>query len=343
MSDDPAQSSGRAGGPTRFRISPQRWCSVAEPQRRYAPGEPLPARCLEGVGVDGRLPHGRTVRRRSMPVESNRPRAAPASHRVGNPEFVLAHAEWVRSRMSPRSAGRKAAGIMRYSPVVATLALFVALGGSAAAVTMLPRDSVGSPQIRKDAVRSPEIAKDAVRAPEIAKDAVRSPEIASACVSEIAADAVRSSEVRDGAIRLADISPHAQHALAGVPGPAGVSEARIAEDAAAGVTAAIRADELPEPPGADARQGQLDRRGEARRRERRAARRRRTPAASSRAHRPRQRRRLARRGDRDPGHRDDRAQRRRQELRRGHDRRAALRRAPANGSSRSTCESRRCR
>jgi hypothetical protein len=116
---------------------------------------------------------------------------------------------------------------MRYSAIVATLALFVALGGSAAAVTMLPRDSVGSPQIRRDAVRSPEIAKDAVRAPEIAKDAVRSP--------EIAAGAVRSSELRDGAIQLADISPHAQRALAGVPGPAGVAEARIAENAAAGV------------------------------------------------------------------------------------------------------------
>lgn len=139
--------------------------------------------------------------------------------------------------MSPRPAGRDAAGTMRYSPIVATLALFVALGGSAAAVTTLARDSVGSPQIRKDAVRSPEIAKDAVRAPEIAKDAVRSPEIAKDAVGspEIAAGAVRSSELRDGAIRLADISPHAQQALAGAPGPAGVAEARIAENAAAGV------------------------------------------------------------------------------------------------------------
>jgi hypothetical protein len=115
----------------------------------------------------------------------------------------------------------------KYSPVVATLALFVALGGSAAAVTALPRDSVGAPQIRKDAVRSPEIAKDAVRAPEIAKDAVRSP--------EIAAGAVRSSELRDGGIQLADISAHAQHALAGAPGPAGVAEARVAAKTSAGV------------------------------------------------------------------------------------------------------------
>lgn len=124
-------------------------------------------------------------------------------------------------------ARNRGAGATRYSAVVATLALFVALGGTAAAVTTLPRDSVGAPQIRKDAVRSPEIAKDAVRAPEIAKDAVRSP--------EIAAGAVRSSELRDGAIRLADISAHAQHALAGAQGPAGVAQARVAEDAAAGL------------------------------------------------------------------------------------------------------------
>jgi hypothetical protein len=120
--------------------------------------------------------------------------------------------------------------LSKYSSTVATLALFVALGGSAAAVTALPRDSVGAPQIRKDAVRSPEIAKDAVRAPEIAKDAVRSP--------EIAAGAVRSSELRDGGIRLADISAGAQHALAGAPGPAGVAEARVAAEASAGVNCA---------------------------------------------------------------------------------------------------------
>jgi hypothetical protein len=100
---------------------------------------------------------------------------------------------------------------MRYSSIVATLALFIALGGTAAAVTTLPRDSVGAPQIRKDAVRSPEIAKDAVRSP------------------EIAAGAVRSSELRDGGIKLIDISAHAQKALAGAQGPAGVAEARVAQ------------------------------------------------------------------------------------------------------------------
>jgi hypothetical protein len=140
-------------------------------------------------------------------------------------------------------------GRVSYSGVIASVALFVALGGTAAAVTALPRDSVGAPQIRKDAVRSPEIAADAVRAPEIAADAVRSPEIAADAVRapEIAADAVRSpeiaegavrsSELRDGDIRLADISTGARNALqgaqgpAGPQGPAGVTELRVAQDA----------------------------------------------------------------------------------------------------------------
>jgi hypothetical protein len=119
--------------------------------------------------------------------------------------------------------------------VIACIALFVALGGTAAAVSTLPRDSVGSPQIRKDAVRSPEIAKDAVRSPEIEKDAVRSPEIANDAVRspEIADDAVRSSEIRDGGILLADLSNGARNALQGAqgpPGPAGVAEVRVASN-----------------------------------------------------------------------------------------------------------------
>jgi hypothetical protein len=62
-------------------------------------------------------------------------------------------------------------------------------------VVTLPRDSVGSVQVRADAVRSPEIQADAVRSP------------------EIRAEAVRSSEIRDESIVLADIAPGARTAL----------------------------------------------------------------------------------------------------------------------------------
>jgi len=73
---------------------------------------------------------------------------------------------------------------LSYANVAATLALFVALGGTATAAT-LAHDSVGSAQIQADAVRSPEIR----------------------------ADAVRSSEIRDESILLADIAPGARTAL----------------------------------------------------------------------------------------------------------------------------------
>jgi hypothetical protein len=88
--------------------------------------------------------------------------------------------------------------------VIASTALFVALGGTAVAAATLERDSVRAPQIRTDAVRSPEIKKDAVRSPEIVKDAVR------------------TSEIRNEGVNIADISDGAQTALLG--------DVRIAEE-----------------------------------------------------------------------------------------------------------------
>jgi hypothetical protein len=76
---------------------------------------------------------------------------------------------------------------LSYANVTASLALFVALGGTAAAAVTLPRDSVGAPQIREDAVRSPEITQDAVR----------------------------SSEIRDQSINFGDVSPGAASKLRG--------------------------------------------------------------------------------------------------------------------------------
>ena len=95
-------------------------------------------------------------------------------------------------RRRPFSAER-----LSYANVIASLALFVALGGTGVAAVTLDRDSVGSAQIRSDAVRSPEIAKDAVRSP------------------EISSGAVRSSEIRDASISAADLSTGAGTALRG--------------------------------------------------------------------------------------------------------------------------------
>jgi hypothetical protein len=102
----------------------------------------------------------------------------------------------LRKHHAPRTH-RGPGGHVSYANVIASLALFVALGGTGVAAVALDRDSVGSPQIRRDAVRSPEIATDAVRSPEISNGAVR------------------SSEIRDASIRAADLSTFARRALRG--------------------------------------------------------------------------------------------------------------------------------
>lgn len=57
---------------------------------------------------------------------------------------------------------------LSYANVVATLALFVALGGTGYAISKLPKDSVKAKQIAKSAVGSPEIKDGAVGAAEVA-------------------------------------------------------------------------------------------------------------------------------------------------------------------------------
>ena len=74
---------------------------------------------------------------------------------------------------------------LSYANVAATLALFFALTGTAAAAVTLARDSVGAEHIQADAVGS----------------------------SEIRADAVRGQEILDESIVLADLTPGARTSL----------------------------------------------------------------------------------------------------------------------------------
>src|SRR5687768_5763018 len=82
---------------------------------------------------------------------------------------------------------------LNYANVVATLALFIALGGTSYAVTQLPRNSVGASQIRSGAVRS----------------------------AELRSGAVRSADVANRSIALRDLSLDARRSLRGQTGPAG--------------------------------------------------------------------------------------------------------------------------
>ena len=82
---------------------------------------------------------------------------------------------------------------LTYANVTATLALFIALGGSGYAAISLPRNSVGSREIRARAVGH----------------------------AELAPSAVRSDNVSDGSLGLDDFSATARAALRGATGPQG--------------------------------------------------------------------------------------------------------------------------
>jgi len=88
---------------------------------------------------------------------------------------------------------RKVLDRLSYANVTATLALFIALGGTSYAVSTLPRNSVGSDQLRANAVGGGEIRRHAVK----------------------------SSDINDRSVRLRDISKGARKALTGHVGPIG--------------------------------------------------------------------------------------------------------------------------
>lgn len=82
---------------------------------------------------------------------------------------------------------------LSYANVTATLALFIALGGTSYAAATLGRNTVGSTQIRSNAVGS----------------------------SEIRSGAVGTSELRDRSIALRDLAVDTRASLRGAAGPAG--------------------------------------------------------------------------------------------------------------------------
>lgn len=82
---------------------------------------------------------------------------------------------------------------LTYANVMATVAVFIALGGTSYAATKLARNSVGSTQIRAKAVGS----------------------------SELKSRAVTSSKIRSGSVTASRLSDGARDALRGTAGPSG--------------------------------------------------------------------------------------------------------------------------
>ncbi len=97
--------------------------------------------------------------------------------------------------------------------MISVIALFIALGAGAYAAG-LPKNSVGTKQLKKNAVKTSKIANGAVKAPKIANGAVKTPKIASR--------AVGSAQLTDGAVgsgQLANRSVSAEKLVSGLLAP----------------------------------------------------------------------------------------------------------------------------
>jgi hypothetical protein len=146
---------------------------------------------------------------------------------------------------------------LSFANVTSSLALFVALGGTAYAQVVLPANSVNErtirsgavgsseirtgavgrseiktggvtrSEIRTDGVGANEIRSRAVGGEEIATDAVGADEVAANAVgsAEVADNAIAGSDVADGALEAADLSAAARSALTGLAFRAAVSPA----------------------------------------------------------------------------------------------------------------------
>jgi hypothetical protein len=145
---------------------------------------------------------------------------------------------------------------LSFANVTASLALFVALGGTGYAAIRIPRHSVGNAQLQTNAVSATKIRANAVGSSEIRANAVGSSEIRANAVgsSEIKRDgvgqpeirrgAVTSSEIRDGSIRTADVGAGAigsQQLADGDVQPVDLSTATKAAFQAATLRAAVDA------------------------------------------------------------------------------------------------------
>lgn len=106
---------------------------------------------------------------------------------------------------------------LTYANVMSSVAVFlVVAGGSAFAVTQLPNNSVGSPQIKKNAVRTGDIARNAVRAGKLAPEAAKA--------GKIAKNAITTNRLRNDAVTGAKVN---EASLGTVPSATSASNADL--------------------------------------------------------------------------------------------------------------------
>jgi hypothetical protein len=89
-------------------------------------------------------------------------------------------------------------GKLTYANVIATLALFIALGGGALAATHLGKNSIGSKQLKKNAVTTSKIKNAAVTGEKLAAGSVGS--------AQLQANSVSGGNVQAGSLTGSDIN-----------------------------------------------------------------------------------------------------------------------------------------
>lgn len=118
------------------------------------------------------------------------------------------------------NGGTKLRGKLTYANVMATIAVFIALGGGAYAAKQLPKNSVGSPQIRKNAVKTGDIARNAIRVGKLGPEAAKA--------GKIAKNAITTNRLRDNAVIGAKVN---ESTLGTVPNAADAGRADVSADA----------------------------------------------------------------------------------------------------------------
>lgn len=93
---------------------------------------------------------------------------------------------------------------LTYANVIATIALFVALGGAATAATQLPKNSVGAKQIKRGAVNTSKLRKNAVRKNKIAPKSVT--------IGKLGPQAVGPGNIGNGAVKTNKLATQAVNA-----------------------------------------------------------------------------------------------------------------------------------
>ena len=138
------------------------------------------------------------------------------------------------------STSRRMLGSIRarltYANVVASGALFVALGGASYAAVSLPERSVGTKQLRNDAVKQSKLAPGSVGSEQLRRRSVKAPKLADRSVKK----RTLAPWVRGQLTRRAATGPQGPAGPAGARGPAGPAATAIRYSAQASTTPAPR-------------------------------------------------------------------------------------------------------